>query len=435
MKRDFVVTTTVIALTAFAALAQAAQSSAPAPAQAPSSQPPAAAGQEPKPSPPAVTAGWRDGFYVQSEKADFRLQLGALVHADGRFAPGDDDSAIVDTFLIRRVRPYLRGRIAQRFEFYVNPDFAGGTVVVQDAYIDTIFSPAFRLRVGKGKSPFGLERLQPVSSIVFFERALPTSLVPNRDVGVQVLGDVSGGLVSYSAGVMNGVVDGGSADQDTGDSKDVLGRILVRPFTRRAESGLRGLSVGIAASAGRQTGAGALPTLRTASLQQPYFAYSGASADGVRTRYSPQLSYTRKSFAGFAEYVHPELPVRRGAVIEDVAHDAWQLAGTWVLTGEAATDGNTGIRPRANFDFGNGHYGALQVGVRYHALTIDDAAFLANLAAAGSSRRAESWTAGLNWYLTPNLKYVFDFERTVFDDNAGTRRPENGLVFRTQLSF
>jgi phosphate-selective porin OprO/OprP len=392
--------------------------------------------QTPPPSPPAVTAGWRDGFFIESEQGEFRLQIGALVHADGRFAPGDDAEAVTDTFAIRRLRPYLRGRLARHFEFYVNPDFAGGTVVVQDAYLDTVFSPAFRLRVGKGKTPFGLERLQAVANILFFERALPTSLVPNRDIGVQVLGDVAGGLISYAGGVMNGVGDGGSGDTDTSDSKDLAGRVVVRPFTKRSASPLRGLSIGVAGTRGEQAGAAALPSYRTALLQQPFFSYSGAVADGARTRYSPQVSYAYKQFGGLAEYVHTGLPVRKGTVREAIGHDAWQIAGSWVLTGEAAPDPAGGVRPRANFDFGGGHYGAFQIAARYHALTIDRRAFALGLASAGSSREAEAWTLGLNWYLTPNFKYVVNVERTIFDGDAdGARQAENALVFRTQVNF
>jgi hypothetical protein len=37
--------------------------------------------------------------------------------------------------------------------------------------------------------------------------------------------------------------------------------------------------------------------------------------------------------------------------------------------------------------------------------------------------------------LTGNVKYVLNVERTVFDDNEGPRRPENGIAFRTQLNF
>jgi phosphate-selective porin OprO and OprP len=385
---------------------------------------------------PPVAAGWQDGFFLQSANGDFRMQIGLLVHGDGRFALDDSSQQVVDTFAFRRLRPYLRGRFSRRFEFYFNPDFAGGTLVVQDAYVDTVFAAAFRIRAGKGKTPFGLERLHAASNLLFFNRALPTALAPNRDLGIQVLGDISGGVVSYLAGVMNGVPDGGSADLDTSDSKDVSGRVIVRPFNKITTSPLRGLGLAMSGSTGRQTGAGALPAFRTQSLEQPYFSYNGASADGVRTRYSPQAFYYYKAFGGFGEYVHTETPIRKGVVREEIAHDAWQVAGSFVLTGEDATDAGVGVRPRANFDFGNGSLGAFQVAARYHTLEVDERALTLGLAAAGSSRKAESWTVGLNWYLTPNFKYVFNFERTVFDDDPdGPRKAENGLVFRTQVNF
>src|SRR5687768_7905007 len=292
-----------------------------------------AAQPQPAPAPTRIVAG-QDGFAIESGNGDFRLQIGLLVQADGRFALNDSGDQIADTFAFRRLRPYLRGRFSRRFEFYFNPDFAGGTLVVQDAYVDTVFGPAFRIRAGKGKTPFGLERLHSASNLLFFNRALPTALAPNRDLGIQVLGDVSGGVVSYMAGVMNGVPDGGSADLDAADGKDVSGRLILRPFTKAATSPLRGLGLAVAASNGRQAGAGALPAFRTQSAEQPYFSYSGAVADGERRRYSPQAFYYFKAFGGFAEYVHTETPIRKGLVREDIAHDAWQVAASWVLTGE-----------------------------------------------------------------------------------------------------
>ena len=386
------------------------------------------------PAQPLIAAG-QDGFTIQSADGDFQLQIGVLIHADGRFAL-DDSNLFVDTFAIRRLRPYLRGRLSRRFEFYVNPDFAGGTLALQDAYVDTIFSRAFRIRAGKAKTPFGLERLHSVSNILFFNRALPTSLVPNRDVGIQVLGDLSGGLVSYLAGVTNGVADGGSGDTDTNDAKDFSGRLVVRPFQTRPTGALRGSGFAVSGSAGRQAGASALPTFRTASLEQPYLSYTGASADGVRTRYSPQAFCYYKAFGGFAEYVHTNTPIRKGAIREEVTHDAWQVAGSYVLTGEAATDASAGVRPRHPFDFGGGHLGAFQVAARYHTLKVDPRALTLGLAATGSSRKAEAWTVGVNWYLTGNIRYTFNFERTLFDDDIeGGRQPENAAVFRAQVNF
>ena len=405
-------------------------------AAAAQSRPDPGAAQAPAPAPQPVASAGENGFVIQSANGDFQLRVGVLAHLDGRFAPGDDSDAVINTFAVRRLRTPLRGRIARRFEFYVNPDFAGGVVVVQDAYLDTVFSPAFRVRLGKAKTPFGLERLQSVSTILFFERALPSALVPNRDVGVQVLGDLARGSVSYMAGVLNGVPDGGSADVDTNDSKDVAGRIVVRPFNARAATDpLDGLGLGFAATTGMQSGAAALALLRTSSLLQPFFSYAAAVADGRRTRYSPQAFYSYKNVAGFAEYVHTRVPVRKGAIREEIAHRAWQVAGSIVVTGEHP-DAGGGVRPRANFNFGGGNWGAMQIGARYHRLRVDDAARTAGFAAAGSSVDAEAWTAGVNWFLTPNLRYVVNVERTIFDQGAAGARPaENALVFRSQLSF
>jgi phosphate-selective porin OprO/OprP len=384
---------------------------------------------------PRISAG-QDGVAIESGSGDFRLQIGLLMHADGRFVLADGTDQAVDTFAFRRLRPYLRGRFARRFEFYFNPDFAGGALVVQDAYVDTVFAPSFRLRAGKGKTPFGLERLHSASNLLFLGRALPTALVPNRDLGLQVLGDIDGGTISYLAGIMNGVADGGSADLDTSDSKDVSGRLVARPFNGRATSALRGLGLALAASTGRQAGAAALPAFRTTSAEQVFFFYSGAVAAGIRWRYSPQAFYYFKQFGGFAEYVHTVTPVREGLVQEDISHDAWQVAVSYVLTGGNATDAAIGVRPRTDFDFGNGGPGAWQLAARYHALAVDEQAIALEFAAPGSSRKAAAWTLGLNWFLTANFRYTFNFERTVFDDDAdGPRAAENAFVFRTQAAF
>lgn len=399
-------------------------------------QPPPPAAPPRAPDQPPVTAG-EGGFVLQSPDGDYQLRIGMLVHVDGRFALDDETGQVADTFAIRRARPSLHGRFARRFEFFLNPDVAGGTLVLQDAYVDVVFAPAFRVRAGKAKTPFGLERQHSASNLLFFERAFPTTLAPNRDIGIQVLGDLAGGAVSYLAGVMNGVADGGSADVDTTDSKDVSARLIVRPFNHLpATSPARGLGVAIAGSRGKQSGSTTLPAFQTQSLRQSFFSYDGASADGTRTRYSPQAFYYYKAFGGFAEYVQTQVPVVEGPFREEIGHRAWQVAASIVLTGEAATDARAGVRPRANIDIANGHWGALQLAARYHMLKVDDAARALGFVASDASLKAEAWTIGFNWYLTPNLRYVFNIERTVFDgDSSGARPAENACAFRSQIAF
>lgn len=401
-----------------------AQSTASAPAQTTTQE---------KPSGSTFTAGWRDGFFVQNDTGDFRLQIGALVQADGKFALADSAETLVDTFAMRRARAPMRFRLYQRFELYLNPDFANSTLTLYDAYLDTRFSNAFRVRFGKGKPPAGNERMTSASSLLFLERGFPSLLTPNRDIGVQVLGDVGGGVFNYQAALMNGSQDNGNTDTDTNDGKDVSGRLVVRPFVK-AKSPVANLGFAIAGSSGNQTGAAALGALRTGIMQQVFFSYIGAVADGTRTRVSPYAFYYNKGFGSFAEYGQSTIPVREGDVRQEIATRAWQIAASYVLTGESASE--AGVRPKNNFDFGNGHWGAFQIAARYHAVSVDEAAIDLGFANAGSSREAKAWTAGLNWYLNPFMKYVVNFERVVFDGDAdGPRKPENALGFRLQVSF
>ena len=383
-------------------------------------------------APPPFTAGWRDGFVLQSENGDYRLQVNALLQADGRFAIDDPQNNVIDTFLFRRIRPILQGRVANFFEFYFNPDFVGGVVNIRDAYVDTRFSPGFRIRVGKGKEPFGLERLHSASYLTFVERSLPTAVAPDRDIGVQVLGDLAGNVVSYTAGVFNGVADGQSAEVDTNDSKDVVGRVVVRPFVKNTRSHVAGLGLALAASSGRQPAV--LPSFAT-SGRQAFFSYdSAAVGDGVRNRISPQGFYSYKSVWAFGEYIRSEGAVRKNGISNDITHTSWVLAGSVVLTGEAA--GDHGVRPRSVFDPGKHTWGAVQLAGRYHVLTIDPAAVRLGFASAGSSREARAFTIGANWYLNPYIKWVLNVERTVFDGNPnGARHAENDIVVRNQISF
>jgi phosphate-selective porin OprO/OprP len=395
------------------------------------------------PAPPAaaqppsgpVTAGWQDGFVIQSANGDYRLNLGMVVQADGRFVTSDDAGDFDNTFTIRKLRPMFTGRMARYFDFSVVPDFGGGVAVLQDGYIDARFSSAFRVRAGKSKAPIGYEILISDPFLLFPERSLASNLVPNRDVGVLALGELGGGRISYAGGIINGIPDGTSstADADSSDSKDLAGRFVVQPFRRAANPGsLNGLGFALGASHGRQEGA--LPSFRTA-IGQRYFTYApGTAADGDRTRVTPAFFLYSGSFGVFGEYVRSTQSVRSGAAVTAVTNDAWDITGSFVLTGEPGAD--RGVRPRAAFDPEAGTWGALQIVARYSALSLDRSAFAAGLAAPGAAAGAEAFAVGANWYPAAFLKYYIAYEHTVFDDLAGGERPaEDAVIFRAQLAF
>jgi len=81
-----------------------------------------------------------------------------------------------------------RGSSQKIYGFRITPDFAGSATSLFDAYVGGNFTDPFKVRVGRFKPPFGLERLQSGSNLAFNERAFPTNLAPNQaqDVGVGV---------------------------------------------------------------------------------------------------------------------------------------------------------------------------------------------------------------------------------------------------------
>ena len=388
-----------------------------------------------------VTSG-RDGFSFRSADGAYQLKLRGYVQFDGRFFQDDEERPASDTFILRRVRPIFEGTVFKIFDFRIMPDFGGGTTVLQDAYLDARFSPKIKVRAGKFKPPVGLERLQSGTDILFVERALPTNLVPNRDLGVQLFGDLARGNVTWAAGVFNGVPDGGSGDLDSNDGKDYAARLFFQPFL--ADNGpWKGLGFGVAASTGDQEGtltSTGLAGYRTPA-QQTFFSYRSDGtaagtviADGERFRVSPQGHLYKGPFGLLTEYAISRQEVRRADVAEELENTSFQVAASWVFGGEPSF---RAVSPKKPFDREARTWGAFEIKARYSTLEIDEDTFpvFANLASSAES--AEAWAIGLNWYLNRNLRVYLDYERTEFEGGAssGDREDENILFSRFQIAF
>ena len=319
--------------------------------------------------------------------------------------------------------------------------------------------PWLNVTAGKFKVPVGLERLQSANDIRFVERAFPTSLVPNRDLGVSIGGDPLGGALNYSVGYYNGVTDGGSSDAigdvDTDTGSDFAARVFVTPFANSDSFALRGLGLGIGGTYNDVSGTAAntlLTTYRTPG-QQTFFRYranstaqpAGATyADGERLRWSPQFYYSIGQFGLLGEYATVAQDVSRltptGLRSDTVDTNAWQLAAHWFLTGEEQSF--KGFKPGSVFSLDKNTWGAFELVARYHELEIGNEAFAGGAASFAdptvSPSKATAYGVGLNWYLSENLKWVLNYERTSFDGGAagGADRPdEEVLLTRVAVGF
>ncbi len=387
-----------------------------------------------------------NGFSFGSADSNFVATLHGMIQADSRtFFVGHAVNNANDGFLLRRARPIFTGTVFHDFDFNLTPEFGGSAVQILDAYVNYHFDPAWQLEAGKFKSPVGLEQLQADPYTSFNERSLANDLVPNRDLGAELHGELFGGVLSYAAGIFDGAPDyiGTTANVDADDGKAFAGRFFIQPWKTSSVDALKGLGAGLGGSYEYdRNGASGLTTGYTTDGQQKFFTYGGTTApDGTHWRISPQGYYYYGPFGLLGEYVISDQRVSlttAGAKPVDLQNTAWEISAGWVLTGEDA--GYNGVTPLHPFNLHNGGWGAWQVVARYADLDVDDDAFKDGFAAAGSASEARAWSLGLNWYLNRNIRLNTSFSHTTFSLYHGastsvTKQPEDVLFTRIQLSF
>ncbi|CAL1241782.1 OprO/OprP family phosphate-selective porin [Candidatus Methylocalor cossyra] len=518
-----------------------------------------------KQSAPRIEAGPGTGFRISSANGDHQLRLRGYLQADGDFflddgAQGEIGVGLnpttgrpnpiqegtglgVDKFWIRRARLLFAGTLFKHVDFLISPDFGQGQARLFDGWVDLHYFPFASLAAGKQKGPVSLERLQSATNLLFAERAYPTLLAPNRDIGVMLHGEFakpgyqtqytgnishSPEFFSYQLGVFNGTLDNQAvqnSDNANFDNKAFEGRIFAHPFQHSGISALEGLGIGVAgtyADITRQTpipnlvspGQNTILSYATGTTQtgsslakavtQPNTpgpgqqtvtttttttntTFSAALSNGDQTRIYPQGYWYWGPFGLFAEYVSStqhlavqETNTTTTAVTTAIRtntapnttstlssttttatargprlvhrteqrNQAWQVAASYVLTGE--DNSFQGVRPRHAFNPLEGHWGALQLAARWSELDIDKDTFknfgttakpLYLFADPRSSvRHATSWAVGVNWFLNQNVKLTADYEQTQFDGGAVNARKEvvdrpTEKVFFTRFQF
>ena len=409
---------------------------------------------------PIVSAS-KDGFGFKSADGNFDIRFKALMQLDYRSYFDHGTNTIspnnINGFDFRRIRPTIEGTLWGKYDFRFTPEFGEDKTTVDsgivDAYVDARFTPYFQVKAGKFKPFLGLERLQSGSDIKFIERSyVSNNIEPNRDLGASIHGDILDNKVNYAVGVFNGVVDGGDNKtlQDTNSDKDYAARIFVTPF-KDTDSPLAGLGLGISASHGNfigSAGATGLASYKTPGQQSNFFTYAaGTFGSGDHDRISPQGYFYYGPFGVLAEYARVSQDVTSATKVKaNLDNDAWQIAGSWLITGEDASF--KGVKPKVVFDLDNGGWGAWELVARYEQNNIDTGAFATSAAnprfasPLTNAKSASSWAAGVNWYLNQNVRVEANYEQTKFDLGGGGTlanpldRPDEKIFFtRLQLSY
>jgi phosphate-selective porin OprO/OprP len=361
---------------------------------------------------------------------DVAIRLRPVLQADARgFLQGG-----TTTFLARRIRPAVEATLFGIFDLRITPEFAGAAPTVVDAYGNLKLATELQVRFGKMKGPVGIERLQSDVDLPFVERGLPTNLVPDRDVGVMLHGELFGGRIAYAGGIFDGASDGSQADGDASDHKDVEGRVFLRPFAASGPKFLKQLGFGVAGTRGEH--AGALPSYKTAGQNNAFSFNADVTAGRTERRLVPQGYWYVGPLGLLGELAYVSQVVHRPGLDHYANAYAWSATASFFVTGEDASYGT--VTPKHTFDPKKGTFGALELDVRFGRLRVGDTVFARGLADRTKSAQALTEVAvGAQWHFAPAIKIVVDYFHTRFENGpkGADRDAESVVIGRLQVAY
>ncbi|MBX3269636.1 MAG: hypothetical protein KF729_05215 [Sandaracinaceae bacterium] len=377
------------------------------------------------------------GLWAGTPDRAFTLRASGFSHVDTRIASTGGPDLDEANFYLRRIRFAVDGRFLGNFEYRVMWDILVDPALPYDFHLDWRAMPELNVRVGGFKSPFGFERRARAYALWFIDRALPTSLAPNRELGVFVYGQTRDGFFSYDVALVGGAEDLGVLYDFRSGTPELAGRLYFQPFRLfDAPDALRHLGVGVSFTLGEELGAPQDPRLgsvramprRSALGGRLLYAYRSDEtgtviAHGRRDRQSVHAHWHHGPINTLFEYVRSAQEVRLvpppGGVPRDVAiaHHAWQLVLSLTLT---EGDENTffGVTPTRPFDPRLDQWGAATVSVRYQEIYFDRAVFPALADPSVSARAARAAAVSLQWHINLLLEVQTDVEVMVLEGGA-----------------
>lgn len=360
-------------------------------------------------SPTDLQAYWRDGLRFKTADDMFQLRIGGRMMFDWLWIGEDDDIKAdigeqEDGVGFRRVRFYMAGSIYENVDYMLQLDFAGGNTALRDAYIGLTDLPFGKLRMGQFKEPFSLEELTSSNYMTFVERALPNAFAPSRNVGFMLHDVALDSRMTWAAGLFRDTDDTGF-DMDDG-GYNLTGRLTGLPWYKNKGQSLLHLG---AAYSYRNPDETLRYRARPETPMTDRFVDTGAVAADRANLLGLEAAWVAGPVSLQTEYVRANAD-RTG--VSDVDFSAYYAQASYFLTGErrpySTSSGTFGlVKPKRNFRFGGGP-GAWELKARYSTIDLNDKDIRGG--------ELDNLSAGVNWYLNPNMRIMWDYIRTDVDD-------------------
>jgi phosphate-selective porin OprO/OprP len=368
---------------------------------------------------------WKDGLNFQTQDGDFKMKFGGRIMWDSTWVSEDDDiKADVgeqqDGTEFRRVRLYTSGLLYGNIEYKLQFDFAGGDADLKGAWIGLPDFPLGYLKMGHFKEPFGLEELTSSKYITFMERVL-SSVDPARNAGLMLYDTIYDDRMTWAAGVFRITDDFGEAQDDGGYS--ITGRVTGLPVYENEGASL--LHLGAAYSHRDPEDNLARFRSKPEAHQLDYFINTGFMSSDDADVVGLESAWVEGPLSLQGEYFYLDLDRTDGG--SSVEFDGYYGQVSYFLTGEhrrykKSAGAFTRIRPHKNFG-DEGGIGAWEIAARYSEIDLNDGDV--------SGGEMNNRTVGLNWYLNPNTRVMWNYVHSDLDYSGDA----DILLMRLQIDF
>ncbi len=386
----------------------------------------------------------KNGLFIESPEKNIVVKLGTKIGFDTGYIAADQDlnGAFPDLggfdYRFRRLRAYTQATFWDTVEFKFEIDFAN-TTAIKDVWVRYMGNPSVgEFTLGYMKEPFSLEELTSSSAVTFMERSLPTSgFAPSRDIGL-VYSDVKRDKrLTWSAGAFWIVGSFGNV----GEGEEAL--------TNSSGTALTGRLTGLLWYEGKGEN-----LLHLGLSYSHQFRNEDSRNDGLEIKVRPEtyltddrLVDTGKFFTGDTDFVDPEMALVVGPFslqgeyfhlfasskeADNPGFWGFYCQGSFFITGEHrpydATKGLfSGIRPHRNFSFTHSGWGAWEAALRLSFIDLDGGAI--------HGGRETDVTVGLNWYLNPHMRFLFNYVRAHVEDREYAPEISDGNADILQARF
>lgn len=400
-----------------------------------------------------------------------------------------DAASLGDNFEVRRARIGVKGKVFEHYDYEVIANAVGSnTNIVDVAYLNAGMFQKAQLKLGIYKQPFNLEDYGTSSNnIDFMERSYVNQINPGKKPGVMIHGVLPKGF-TYAASVYQqnafGELDAnttgkGFAGRLTSNVAELAGfntkesviHLGVAGFDSEygvsatpSSSGLSSFSANITTNASvvsfRSAGRGLANAYRAqigGSTVHVGNASSTTSSKVNQSAYGLEMALAQGPFKVQGEYSNLDFDASTAGTSNTIKGkvETYYVEALYMITGENYADWYkngawSGIKPKSNFDIETGKgKGAWEVGFRFDRFEVTDVAKVGSSRTQGTVNSAtdfgggaETYTAGVKWQLTPNMRMLANYSHTKFDTpftavdtSLTTISKEDLLMLRTQVSF